>query len=369
MGAAKRIVTELLGRAEVGTDGAHPWDLRVLDERFYDRVLAQSSLGFGDSYVEGWWECERIDEMICRLLQRGVEEPLENTWRVKLEFVRATLLSPRPAVTAHYDLGNEFFEQVLGKTVMYSCAYWRSAIDLDAAQLAKIDLVTRKLEVERGEHVLDLGCGWGAVAEHLARELGCKVTAVTNSVQQAEYVRRRCEGLPVEVLHADYLDRSVLDRGPYDKIACVGMMEHVGRRSYRTFISLCADLLARDGLFLLHTIGTNVSTNVTDPWIERRIFPGGMLASPLDITRAAEGRLVLEDWHNFAADYDRTLMAWYDNFVALAASGRLDRDIRFERTWRYYLQSFAGCFRTRRTIQLYQVVFSHGKRGGYVSVR
>ncbi|HEX8111147.1 MAG TPA: cyclopropane fatty acyl phospholipid synthase [Kofleriaceae bacterium] len=373
--SAKRIVAELLGRAGVGTDGAQPWDLHVLDERLYGRVIAQGSLGFGDSYVDGWWECARIDELIHRLLSHDLEAELGTDWGVRLQLLKARLLnlqapSRAPAVAAHYDLGNEFFERVLGKTVMYSCAYWRRAGDLDAAQLDKIDLVARKLEVAAGDHVLDLGCGWGAIAEHLARNCGCRVTAVTISPAQAEYVRRRCTGLPVEVIEADYRDARVASGGPYDKLACVGMMEHVGRKNYRNFFSLCARLVKPGGLCLVHTIGTSVTTDVTDPWIERRIFPGSALPSVADVAHAAEGQLTLEDWHNFGADYDRTLLAWHENFAAYAASGELQRGERFNRTWQYYLLSFAGCFRTRRTIQLWQMVFSRdGRKGGYVSVR
>lgn len=375
VGSAKRIVTELLGRAGVGTEGREPWDLRVLDDRFYGRLIAQGSLGFGDSYVDGWWECAQIDELIHRVLSRDIEAEVGTDWGVRLQLLKAKLLnlqapSRARAVAAHYDLGNAFFERLLGKTVMYSCAYWRRAGDLDAAQLDKIELVARKLEVASGDRVLDLGCGWGAIAEHLARTRGCRVVAVTISPAQAEYVRRRCAGLPVEVIEADYRDERVVQSGPYDKVACVGMMEHVGRRNYRRFLGLCARMTAPGGLCLVHTIGTSVTTDVTDPWIERRIFPGSALPSVVDVARAAEGQLTLEDWHSFGADYDRTLLAWHDNFARHAASGELERGEHFNRTWRYYLLSFAGCFRTRRTIQLWQMVFSRdGRRGGYASLR
>jgi cyclopropane-fatty-acyl-phospholipid synthase len=183
-------------------------------------------------------------------------------------------------------------------------------------------------------------------------------------------VRRRCADLPVEVIEADYRDPRVERAGPYDKVACVGMMEHVGRKNYRSFLARCARLVKPDGLCLVHTIGTSVTTDVTDPWIERRIFPGSVLPSVVDVARAAEGELTLEDWHSLGADYDRTLIAWHDNFAGYVASGEFERGERFNRTWRYYLLSFAGCFRTRRTIQLWQMVFSPGgRKGGYVSVR
>ncbi|HEY4241836.1 MAG TPA: cyclopropane fatty acyl phospholipid synthase [Kofleriaceae bacterium] len=368
-------MTELLARAGVGVAGAEPWDIEVRDARFYERVLAQGSLGFGDSYVEGWWECARVDECVHKILSHDIEDDFGTDWGVRWQLAKTKLLnlqsrSRAPDVAAHYDLGNEFFEHVLGSTVMYSCAYWRRAASLDEAQRAKLELVAQKLHVTRGEHVLDLGCGWGGLAEHLARAHGCRVTAVTISAPQAEYVRTRCADLPVTVLCADYRDSRLAAAGPFDKLACVGMMEHVGRKNYAAFVAGCAALVPRGGLALIHSIGTSVTTDVTDPWIERRIFPGSALPSVVDVARAIEGQFVLEDWHSFGADYDRTLCAWHDNFVAYAASGALDRGDAFRRTWRYYLLSFAGCFRTRRTIQLWQLVLAReGRKGGYESIR
>jgi cyclopropane-fatty-acyl-phospholipid synthase len=372
---AKQIVRDLFARADVSLNGDRPWDLRVSDERFYERVLAQSSLGFGDAFVDGWWECDRIDDMIARVLDHDLERDLRTDWGVRYQLVKAKLLNLQstaraPEVAAHYDLGNDFFERVLGRTVMYSCAYWRDAADLDTAQDHKIELIARKLEVGAGDRVLDLGCGWGALSEHLARSRGCKVTAVTISAPQAEYVKQRCKGLPVEVLCCDYRADAVARKGPFDKIACVGMLEHVGRKNYRVFFEGAERVLAKEGLLLVHTIGTSVSTDVTDPWIERRIFPGSVLAGVTDIAHASERLVTLEDWHNFGADYDATLRGWYENFAAYAATGELKRDQRFQRTWKYYLLSFAGCFRTRRTIQLWQMVFSKkGRKGGYRSIR
>jgi cyclopropane-fatty-acyl-phospholipid synthase len=365
----------LLARAGVGVAGAEPWDLEVRDDRFFARVLAQGSLGFGDSYVEGWWDCERVDECVHKILSHEIESGFGTDWGVRWQFLKAKVLNLQsrgraPFVAAHYDLGNEFFERVLGPTVMYSCGYWRCAADLDEAQRAKLELIAQKLQVERGEHILDLGCGWGGLAEHLAREHGCRVTAVTISAPQASYVARRCAGLPVTVLCADYRDPRVASAGPFAKVACVGMMEHVGRKNYGAFVAGCAALVPRGGLCLVHTIGTSITTDVTDPWIERRIFPGSVLPSVGDVARAIEGQFVLEDWHNFGGDYDRTLRAWHGNFEAYAESGALPHGEPFRRTWRYYLLSFAGCFRTRRTIQLWQLVLARdGRKGGYESIR
>lgn len=379
--SARHTVESLFGRAGIELGGNRPWDVHVHDERFFERLLAQGSLGFGDSYVEGWWDCDRVDELICRVLERDLEDEVGTDWRIHVQLLKAKLTNlQRPSraadVASHYDAGNAFFERVLGPTMVYSCAYWRRAEDLDAAQTAKLELIAQKLDLQPGDHVLELGCGWGSLAAHLARTRGCRVTAVTISEPQATYARERCKGLPVDVVCCDYRDAEVAHRGPYHKLSCVGMLEHIGRKNYASFMQRCADLVVPGGLILLQTIGTAVTTDATDPWIERRIFPGSVLPSPVDLTTSTEGKLLLEDWHAFSADYDRTLMAWHANFTAYDRSGELHRDAPFKRTWSYYLQSFAGCFRTHRTIQLWQLVLSRpgtgtrpGRRGDYLSLR
>jgi cyclopropane-fatty-acyl-phospholipid synthase len=240
----------------------------------------------------------------------------------------------------------------------YSCAYFHETDDLADAQVRKLDLIRRKLHLEGRDHLLDIGCGWGGLARYMAERVGCTVTGVNVSSEQLQFARQWCRDLPVHFLDRDY--RAI--NGVYDKIVSVGMFEHVGVKNYRTFMKVVHRSLKSDGIFLLHTIGGNVSQFTCDPWIHRYIFPNGMLPSIAQIARAAEGLFVIEDWHNFGPHYDKTLMAWHANFQRAWPELRSRYGQRFKRMWEYYLLSCAGAFRAR-TIQLWQIVLTKDGRG------
>ncbi|MFO7338689.1 MAG: cyclopropane fatty acyl phospholipid synthase [Lysobacteraceae bacterium] len=368
---SRRRVEALLAEADVRIGGDREWDLQVHDERFYTRVLAQGSLGLGESYMDGWWDARSLDGFLLRLIQAGLDGRVRGIGEI-LDGLRARLLNlqtrrrAREVGLRHYDLGNDLYAAMLGKRLVYSCGYWRTAGDLDEAQLAKLDLVCRKLQLQPGMRVLDIGCGWGEALKYAATRYGVSGVGVTISREQAEYARRLCADLPVEIRLQDYRD---LDER-FDAVFSIGMFEHVGVRNYRAFFETAHRCLFRDGLLLLHTIGSNVSRNRTDPWIARYIFPNSMLPSAAQITRASEGLFVLEDWHNFGTDYDRTLQAWRDNIES--AWERLDPrryDERFRRMWRFYLAGSMATFRARRA-QLWQLVLSpEGVAGGYEAPR
>ena len=366
----RRALAELLTRAGVTIDGTAPWDIRIHDERMFRRVLAQGSLGAGESYMDGWWDCDQLDEMMRRVFDARIDDELPSVRQV-LAGLRARLLNPqtpRRSFTVgeqHYDIGDDLYERMLDSRMIYSCAYWRSARDLEAAQEAKLDLVCRKLGLQSGMRVLDIGCGWGGAAQFAAQRYGVNVTGITISRHQAEMARARCRGLPVNILLQDY--RSLA--GQFDRIYSLGMFEHVGVRNYRTFFKTVRRLLAHDGLFLLHTIGGNVSVAANDPWIERYIFPNSMLPSMAQITETAEGLWVIEDWHNFGIDYDRTLLAWHERFERHWPELVAKYGERFRRMWRFWLLGSAASFRARRN-QLWQIVMSpYGVSGGYSEVR
>ncbi len=372
-GASRKLVEHVLGRAGVHLGGSRPWDVQVHDERFFLRVLTHGSLGLGESYMEGWWDCGQIDELVARLLGGAADKSLFD-WRKKLLMASAWVSNAQTVVRAvqvaevHYDLGNDFFEKMLGPSMNYSCGYWREADTLDAAQYAKMELICRKLQLQPGERLLDIGCGWGGLVRYAAEKYGAECVGVTISQEQADYATAHTAGLPVRILRADYRDEAVSRLGPFDKVVSVGMFEHVGQRNYREYMRLARRRLKEDGLFLLHTIGNDHSP--TDAWLNRYIFPNGILPSTVDLTRAANGLFIQEDWHNFRADYDKTIMAWYRNYEQHAASPGVTLPERFRRMWRYYLQTMAGAFRARSRNQLWQVVYSvRGVAGGYHSPR
>lgn len=368
--AEHRVLAQLLAPADVELGGSRPWDIVVHDPRMPTRVLAQGTLGAGESYMDGWWDCERLDEMLTRVLRSGLDRGLRSA-RVLQTVLLAKLRNPQSRRRAfivgreHYDIGDDLFERMLDSRMIYSCAWWKRAGDLDAAQEGKLDLVCRKLGLERGMRVLDIGCGWGGAAQFAAERYGVTVTGITVSSHQAAAAAERCRGLPVEIHLEDYRRLT----GRFDRIWSLGMFEHVGVRNYRAYLRKARELLAPDGLFLLHTIGSNHSVKGTDAWIEKYIFPNSMLPSMAQITRAAERLWVVEDWHGFGAHYDRTLLAWYRNFEACWPEISTRYGERFRRMWHYWLLSSAASFRARRN-QLWQVVFSpQGVPGGYDAVR
>jgi cyclopropane-fatty-acyl-phospholipid synthase len=360
-------VERLLGDAGVTLDGDRPWDPRIHDERLFRRVLAQGSLGLGEAYMDGWWDCPRIDELFHRLLRAGMDRRFLHSLPELVEVAKAWLWNLQRASRAreigrrHYDLGDDLFHAMLGRREIYSCGYWRDAATLDEAQEAKLDLVFRKLGLKPGMRVLDIGCGWGGAARFAARRHQVEVVGITVSEDQVAIGREACRGLPVEIRLQDY--RAL--KGRFDRIFSLGMFEHVGCRNYRRFMQIVRERLEPDGLFLLHTIGGLRSVRSVDPWLGRYIFPNSMLPSMSQICAAIEGLFVMEDWHNFGADYDRTLLHWHQNFEDAWPKLAPCYDERFHRMWRYYLLSCAGTFRARRN-QLWQIVLSpHGVSGGY----
>lgn len=363
-------VERLLAEADVRIDGDRPWDIQVHDPRLYARLLGQGSLGMGESYMDGWWDSASLDGFLFRVLRARLDRRVRGPGDVR-DALFAHLFNPqtrarsREVGEVHYDLGNDLYAAMLGQRLVYSCGYWRQADNLDDAQVAKLDLICRKLQLKPGMKVLDIGCGWGEALKFAAERYGVSGVGVTISKEQAEFARELCKGLPIEIRLQDYRD---LDE-PFDAIFSIGMFEHVGVKNYGTYFEVARRCLPDDGLFVLHTIGTSVSRRRTDPWIGKYIFPNSMLPSPVQVTRAVEGLFVVEDWHNFGADYDRTLQAWRANVEA--AWERLDPryDERFRRMWRYYLCASMATFRSRRS-QLWQVVLSpHGVPDGYVAPR
>jgi len=363
-------VEQLLAHAGVTINGPAATDVAVHDDDLYARVMAHGSLGLGEAYMDGWWDVRDLDGFLYRLMQARLDEKvhgLEDIWLA----LQARLVNLQRGERAfaigerHYDLGNDLFQAMLGRRLVYSCGYWKSASDLDTAQEAKLDLVCRKLGLKPGMRILDIGCGWGEALKFAAERHGTSGVGITVSDEQAKFARNLCRGLPVEIRVQDYRD---LDER-FDRVFSIGMFEHVGVKNYRTYFEVARRVTAEDGLFLLHCIGTNLSTTHTDPWIARYIFPNSMLPSAAQIARESEGLFVIEDWHNFGTHYDRTLMAWRDNFDAAWPELSARYDERFRRMWHFYLAGSAATFRSRRS-QLWQIVLSpEGVAGGYRAPR
>ncbi|MBW3004813.1 cyclopropane fatty acyl phospholipid synthase [Candidatus Woesearchaeota archaeon] len=364
---AKQTVKEYLALADITLNGNRPWDIQVHNPKFYTRVLGGGSLALGESYMDGWWDCRALDQFFYRLLKSKLDTKVKD-WKQVFSVLKAKILNLQSKSRAyvvgrrHYDLGNDLYKHMLDKRMVYSCGYWERAKTLDKAQEAKLDLICKKLELKKGMKILDIGCGWGSLAKFAAEKYKVKVVGVTVSKEQVKLARKMCRGLPVEIRLQDY--RKVNET--FDRIVSVGMFEHVGYKNYRTYMKVVNRCLKPDGLFLLHTIGRNTASTTVDPWISKYIFPNSMLPSAKQITKASEGIFMLEDWHSFGPNYDKTLMAWHNNFVK--NWHKLNYDKRFYRMWKYYLLACAGSFRARST-QLWQIVFSKNRVKGYECVR
>lgn len=366
---AKQSIQNILDLTDIKINGKEDWDIIVNDDRFYSSVLAQGSLGLGESYMNGWWDCKNLDQFFYKILKAKLEKKVSKK-EIIGQVLKAKFLNLQSESRAynvgkkHYDIGNELYKNMLGKRMIYTCGYWKNAKTLDEVQEAKLDLICRKMGLKPGMKILDIGCGWGGFLKFAAEKYKIKAVGITISKEQLKLAREFCKGLPIEIRLQDY--RKLDEK--FDRIISIGMFEHVGPKNYKIYMEVVHRCLKENGLFLLHTIGSNISVKHTNKWINRYIFPGGVLPSVAQIAKASEGLFVLEDWHNFGTDYDKTLMAWNKNFQNSWEKIKGDYDNRFKRMWEYYLLSCAGSFRCGRN-RLWQIVFSKGDIGEYTSIR
>ena len=368
MGKSKKILADFFESAGIGLNGDNPWDIQVHDGRFYDRFLSQGELGLGEAYMAHWWECDQVDEFIYRLLQAKIHAQLKERGGLLLHILRAKFLNLQNVVRArvvadtHYNLSNAFYQLVLDESMAYSCAYWKDADSLSQAQRNKYDLVCRKLNLSEGDHVLEHGMGWGGFAKYATENYGCNIVGVTNSSRQIEYAKELCKDLPVAAYCCDYRDQHIYnpDNRKFDKIVSIGMCEHVGPKNYRGWFEIVNMQLKDDGLFLLHTIGSDVSVAINSRFNQKYIFPNSHAASLKQLSSAAESIFSLQDFHNFSHYYLRTVQEWEANFTAnWDKIQQLDPkfDDTFYRMWEFYLLGGMAVVKARR-LSLWQMVFS-----------
>lgn len=359
MTGQRQLIETLFHRAGIEINGPNPWDIQVNDERLYARIISDRSLGLGEAYMEGMWDCQRLDEFIHRILAANLDRDIKGSIKMLLPYLSALLLNQQSrhrshrVVKQHYDLDNDLFMSFLDPYNQYSCAYFKETDDLQQAQLNKTDLICQKIGLGREDQLLDIGCGWGGLSRYAAERYGCTVTAVNISGEQMRYASEFCKDLPVRILNCDYRDI----QGAFDKIVSVGMFEHVGQKNYKTFMRTVARCLKDDGIFLLQTIGSNNSQIKCEPWIAKYIFPNSMLPSIAQIGKAAEDLFVMEDWQNLGPHYEKTLMLWNNNFQKAWPNLKKKYNERFKRMFEYFLLSCAGAFRAR-SMQLWQIVFT-----------
>ncbi|MBZ5702607.1 MAG: cyclopropane fatty acyl phospholipid synthase [Acidobacteriia bacterium] len=350
---------EVLALADIRINGDRPWDIAVHDDRFYLAVPQRGSLGMGESYMDAWWDCPELDQMFCRIFTADLERQVPFGWELALSYLKAFFLNLQIKARAsgnvhrHYDIGNDLYARMLDRRMVYSCANWERASSLDEAQENNLHFVCRKLHLRPNSELLDIGCGWGSFAKFAAENYGAKVLGITLSGEQLQLARQNCTGLPVEIRLQDYRDV----RGQFDHIVSLGMFEHVGYKNYRTYMEIVHRCLKKDGLFVLGTIGTNLSTRSMDPWMDKYIFPNALLPSMKQIGASIDGLFIVEELQNWGPYYDRTLMAWFRNFQEHWGALASRYGERFYRMWKYYLLASAGYFRSRR-IQRWQFLLA-----------
>jgi len=373
MHTSKLILTKLLEQAGISINGNKPYDIQVHDDRFYSAVIGNWSLGLGESYMQGFWSCKQMDEMIHRLLTSNLDRK-QLRWNnvpLLLHYLKSSFLNLQSMKRAfqvgqlHYDLGNTFFTSMLDPYMQYSCAYWKNAQNLDQAQQQKLEMVCQKLYLKPNDRVLEIGCGWGGFAAYAIKKYNINYTGISVSKEQIDYAKKKCRNLNANFKLMDYRKIS----GQYDKIVSIGMFEHVGRKNYADFFELAYQHLKDEGLFLLHTIGCSKTKIATDPWVHKYIFPNGYIPSYQQISKNIEGYFHIEDWHNFGFFYDHTLMAWHQNFSKNWSLHEANYPKDFYRMWEYYLLSCAGYFRAKKG-QLWQIMLTKlGSQKKYISYR
>ncbi len=363
MTSQQKLIEELLALTDIEINGSRPWDIRVLNDNFYSRVLKDPSMQMGETYMDGWWESDQLDETINKLLRARLGYKLRKNKRLAWRILMAKLFNFQAKDKAfivgekHSDIGNDLYCAMLDPRMIYTCAYFRDTDDLDLAQEAKLDLVCKKLNLQKGQKILDIGCGWGGFLKYAAEKYGVEGVGISVSKEQIAYGQEMCRDLPIDLRLQDYRDI----KEKFDHVVSLGMFEHVGYKNYRTYMEVVHKALKDEGCFLLHTIGLHFSVVKGGSWLSKYIFPGAMLPSVTQIGKATERLFIVEDMHNIGPYYDRTLMCWFENFDAHYPELKEQYDERFYRMWKYYLLSSAGNFRSRDA-QVWQVLLSKGRQ-------
>lgn len=373
-----KLTRDILEPAGIKINGKEVWDPQIKNDKIFGRIAKQQSLGLGEAYMDGWWECNNLEEFFYRILSSSMNDKDNNLDGRPKGFFEGLIYRYMPLLVnqqtfkrstkvayEHYDVGNDVYDLMLGKDMQYTCAYWQESETLDEAQHNKLDLICRKLKLKPGMEVLELGGGFGGLARFMAKNYGCSVTVYNIAREQIKRAQELTAGLKVKIIESDY--RNAM--GVYDRVAAIGLAEHVGFKHYRTLMEKAYSCLKDKGLFIIQTNGSNNTMHHYEPWMEKYIFPNSMIPSAKQLSIASEGLFMMEDWHVMSGNYYKTLMAWYDNFVKEFHKIKDKYDERFYRMWCYYLLFSAASHRSR-SVQLWQLVLSKNNVGvPYVSGR
>jgi cyclopropane-fatty-acyl-phospholipid synthase len=345
----------------------------IHNKSMFDKIAYNGALGFAESYMDGDWDTDNMELILYTLMLKEVE--IEN--QIKSQPMQAmysffssifststntslnTIESSKDNISHHYDIGNDLYKIMLDKRMQYTCAYFhKENMSLEEAQLAKMELIAKKLDLKSGMSVVDIGCGFGGMAYHLASKYGVRVTGVTLSAEQQTFANNNFGHPNVKIILKDYrhLDSTDGDNGMFDRVYSIGMFEHVGRKNYSEYYDKCYSILKPNGIMLLHTIGRTYSDKfVPNPFVEKYIFPGGELPRLKDLTGKFIDKWHLEDMQNLGLSYAKTLRCWRNNIGNWKDLDRYSN--RFRKMWNFYLLSFPVRFEAR-DICLWQLVYT-----------
>jgi cyclopropane-fatty-acyl-phospholipid synthase len=349
---AKEAIERLATVVGFSLNGDKPTDPQIYNERVYNIFLSRNSLALGESFMAKWWDCADLAGFFSLVLNAKlfVKKNVLSDPRLFLRTALSNLQRPSKSFEVgemHYDLGNELYEAMLDKYMVYTSAIWSGVDNLEAAQVQKLERICQKLKLKAGDRVLDIGCGWGGFMKYATQRYGVSCVGLSVSKEQTTLGRQRCEGLPIEFVISDYRDYQ--NEHKFDHVVSIEMIEAVGPKNLRTYFKKVHELLKPNGNFFLQAIIDLNSTPKADPWIDKYIFRNGVLVSHHQLERETRGLFVFTDLLDVGPDYDPTLMAWWENFDRTFPNLQADNpkyDEHFYRMWKYYLHSCAALFRT-----------------------
>eukprot|EP01126_Amoeba_proteus_P017677 TRINITY_DN1862_c0_g2_i2.p1 TRINITY_DN1862_c0_g2~~TRINITY_DN1862_c0_g2_i2.p1 ORF type:complete len:419 (+),score=45.39 TRINITY_DN1862_c0_g2_i2:159-1415(+) len=340
--------------------------ITVHNSYLWHQMIKSGSMGLGEGYMFRWYTTERLEELLTALVSSPLWQVARPRWRIEelLFNLQSFKLSWRVAYN-HYDIGNDLYSAMLGKTLCYTCGWWENTHegDLDTAQNQKMEMLCKKMELRPGMRVLDIGTGFGSLQVYMKEHYDCDSVGLSLSREQKEEALKRWPYLDIRILDYRHFFDDPANEGTFDRVVSVGMFEHVGYKNYDAFFRGSRKVLKKDGLLVLHTIGVYDSFDNTDQWLDKYIFPGVSLPSVATIGRATENVFTMENWINIGPYYSTTLCNWRERAIAWFSSGDCPPkyDQVFQRMWIFYLTLCAVMFRERE-IQVWQIVFSKGRK-------
>ena len=340
-------------------------DIIVNNKEMFVKIASTGELGLAESYIDGDWDSEDLEKTIYKLSSKsGILETqikkqslnfifMEIKAMIKNRIANNTIQNSKRNVDFHYNAGNDLFEKMLGKHMQYTCAYfYKSNMTLDEAQYAKMELIAKKLDLKPNMRILDIGCGFGSMAHHLAKHYDVNVIGVTLSKEQKSYAEKHFSNSKVTIEFKDY--RQVT--GLFDRVYSVGMFEHVGIMNYQTYFDKCFELLKPQGIMLIHTIGHNGINNwKKSAFFDKYIFPEGELPNMINLSKSST-KWILQDFQNIGKSYTKTLRSWKENIGNW--KGLDEYDYCFRRMWHFYLCAAAASFSQPDRMQLFQLVYT-----------